>query len=239
MRQISLRELLEAGCHFGHHVERWNPKAAEFIYGEKNGVHIINLEKTKAALEKTGEFLKKAAMEGKNIIFVATKKQAKSLMKDVATKHDLMFFVNRWPGGFLTNFDIVSKNFKVMTELEELIATAAQNKTRTKKELLLASRKLKKLETIYGTVRSLKKLPEVLVIVDIKKEQKVVWEAEKTGVTTVALVDTNADPNKVDFAIPTNDDAVGALKLMLEYLGEAVAEGKQLAEKVEPIVAKN
>lgn len=233
MKQITLRELLEAGCHFGHHVERWNPKAQEFIYGEKNSVHIINLEKTKSGLEKAGEFLKKAAQDGKNIVFVATKKQAKSIMKDVAVKHGLMFFVDRWPGGFLTNFDVVSKNFKVMAELEELIATAAQNKTRTKKELLLAARKLKKLETIYGTVRGLTKLPEVLVIVDIKKEQKVVFEAQKTGVTTVALVDTNGDPNKVNLAIPTNDDAVGALKLMLEYLGEAVAEGKQAAEKVE------
>jgi small subunit ribosomal protein S2 len=239
MRQITLRELLEAGCHFGHHVERWNPKAAEFIYGEKNGVHIINLEKTKAGLEKAGEFLKKSAEEGKNIVFVATKKQAKAIMKDVAAKHNLMFFVDRWPGGFLTNFDIVSKNFKVMEELEELIATASQNKTRTKKELLLAARKLKKLDSIYGTVRSLRKLPEVLVIVDIKKEQKVVAEAQKTGVTTVALVDTNGDPNKVDIVIPTNDDAVGSLKLMLEYLGEAVGEGKQLAEKIELVETKS
>lgn len=233
MKNVSLRELLEAGCHFGHHVEKWNPKARDFIYGEKNGVHIINLEKTKEGLEKAGEYLRKISEKNQNVIFVATKKQVKTAIKELAEKYGLMFFADRWPGGFLTNFDIVSKNFVKMNELEELIKTAGESKSRTKKEILLATRLLAKLNGLYGSVRTLKKLPDVVVIVDIKKEQKVVAEALKTGVKIVGLVDTNADPTPIDVVIPTNDDALGALKLILDYLGSAVAEGRNVALKAD------
>jgi small subunit ribosomal protein S2 len=231
MKNISLSELLEAGCHFGHHVERWNPKARAYIYGEKNGVHIINLEKTKEGLEKAAEYLRDLSAKGGNVIFVATKKQAKSLMREIAEKYGLMYFTLRWPGGFLTNFDIVSKNFAKMQKFDEMLA--AEVKTNTKKELLMASKSLAKLTRIYGTVRHLKGLPDALVIVDIKKEEKVVFEAIKTGVKTVGLVDTNCDPTPIDLTIPTNDDAAGALRLVLEYLGEAVAEGKAIAQKAD------
>lgn len=233
MKNISLRELLEAGCHFGHHVEKWNPKARDFIYGEKNGVHIINLEKTKEGLEKAGEYLRKIAAAGGNVVFVATKKQVKASIKELAEKYGLMFFADRWPGGFLTNFDIVSKNFVKMNELEELIKTAGESKSRTKKEILLATRQLVKLNGLYGTVRTLKKLPEVVVIVDVKKEQKVVAEAIARGVKIVGLVDTNADPTPIDVVVPTNDDALGSLKLILDYLGSAVAEGRNVALKAD------
>lgn len=231
MKNISLRELLEAGCHFGHHVERWNPKARTFIYGEKNGVHIINLEKTKEGLEAAGEFLRDLSTKGGKIVFVTTKKQGKALMREIAEKYGLMFFAERWPGGFLTNFDIVSKNFEKMKELEELIASI--DKKHTKKEILLGNRALSKLNRIYGTVRILTKLPDAVVIVDIKKEEKVVFEALKTKVKIVALCDTNLDPTPIDFVIPTNDDAVGALRLILDYLGEAVAEGRNAVEKLD------
>lgn len=231
MKNISLRALLEAGCHFGHHVERWNPKARNFIYGEKNGVHIINLEKTKEGLEAAGEFLRDLSARQGKIVFVTTKKQGKALMREIAEKYGLMFFAERWPGGFLTNFDIVSKNFEKMKELEELIAST--DKKHTKKEILLGNRALAKLNRIYGTVRTLTKLPDAVVIVDIKKEEKVVFEALKTNVKIVALCDTNSDPTPIDFVVPTNDDAVGALRLILEYLGEAVAEGRNAVEKLD------
>jgi len=231
MKNLTLTELLEAGCHFGHHAERWNPKARGIIYGVKNGVHIINLEKTKAGLEAAGEYLRDLTSKGGSVVFVSTKKQAKTLMKKIAADNGLMFFVERWPGGFLTNFDIVSKNFKKMKELEEFIAKS--EKTNTKKEVLMASRALAKLNRIYGTVRNLTKLPDALVVVDIKKEAKVVAEALKTGVKIVALVDTNTDPTPIDYIIPTNDDAVGALQIVLEYLGAAVAEGRNLLEKLD------
>ncbi len=237
MRQISLRELLEAGCHFGHHVERWNPKAASFIFGEKNGVHIINLEKTKAGLESAGEYLKNLSKEGGKVIFVATKKQARPILRELAQKYNLMAITDRWPGGFLTNFDVVSKNFAKMERLEKMIS-GEESKTNTKKEKLLAGRELKKLNALYGTVCSLKGLPQAVVIVDTKKEQKIMAEAKKTGVKIVGLVDTNASPKEAAIAIPTNDDAVSAIRLVLTYLAEAVDEGRKLTEKTKPVEVK-
>lgn len=232
MKQVSLRELLEAGCHFGHRVDRWDPRAKEFIFGEKNGVHIINLEKTKESLEKAAEYLRDLASKGKTIVFVATKKQAKPILMDLVAQYGLSYVVDRWPGGFLTNFDIVSKSFKKMQKLEELIATAGTTKSRTKKEILLASRELKKLERIYGGVRNLTALPDVLIVVDTKKEEKIIREANKTGVKVVGLVDTNANPHAVEIAIATNDDAVGAIKFILTHLAEAVDEGRKMGEKI-------
>ncbi len=231
MKDISLRELLEAGCHFGHHAERWNPKAYSFIYGEKNGIHIINLELTKKGLEEAGAYLKKIASEGKTILFVATKKQARPIMREITQKYGLMSFIERWPGGFLTNFDQVAKNFKTMDALEKFISEATEKKLNTKKEVLMANKKLKKLMIIYGSVRGLKSLPDCLVVVDIKKEQKTIEEAKRRGVKTIGLVDTNADPREVDISVPTNDDAVGAIRYMLEYLGEAVVEGRNMIVK--------
>ncbi len=233
MKSISLTELLEAGCHFGHQVEKWNPKASWFIYGEKNGVHIINLEETKKGLEAAGEYLRDLSSKGGSVVFVATKKQAKGIMKEVAEKFGLMFFADRWPGGFLTNFDVISKNFDRMKKLEEVLSASV--KKNTKKELLLAQRKLDKLKKLYGSVRTLKKIPDALVILDIKKEQKIVFEGKKTGVKIVALCDTNCDPTPVDYVIPSNDDAVGAIRIVLEYLGEAVAEGTRVMEKVDDL----
>ena len=231
MKNITLRELLEAGCHFGHRVDRWNPKAKEFIYGEKNGIHIINLEKTLSQLIIAVEFLRKAALSGKTIVFVATKKQAKPILMDLVEKHKLNFVVDRWPGGFLTNFDMVAKSFVKMRQLEELIQTASTTKSRTKKEILLAEKELKKLNRIYGGVRELKSIPDILVVVDTKKEEKIVREAERTGVEIVGLVDTNASPYDVAHYIPTNDDAAHAIACILTPLAEAVEEGRGEREK--------
>lgn len=230
---ISLRDLLEAGCHFGHHAERWDPKAKIFIYGEKNGVHIINLELTKQKLEEAGQVLLEAGKTGKSVIFVTTKKQARAILRDLASKYQLSTIIDRWPGGLLTNFSVVSKNLEKMEKLKKFISEATETKTRTKKEILMASRNLKKLEKIYGGIAGLKSLPDYLVLVDIKKEQKIVREAQVCDVKTLAIVDTNTNPNLVDYWVPANDDAVSSIKYVLSYLAQCFNEGRLLADKVE------
>lgn len=232
MRDIPLKEFLEAGCHFGHQVPRWNPKAAPFIYTARDKVHIIDLAKTKENLGLAAEFIKTMAAEGGNIIFVGTKRQAKSIVEEEAKRVGAMYLVTRWLGGLLTNWEQIKKNIDKLNKMRLEQKTNAWQKF-TKKEQLLLGRELIKLESLYGGVASLSSLPTTLFLVDIKKEEAAVREAVKTGVKTVAIVDTNVDPNLVDYPIPANDDALGSIRLITAVIADAYEEGKKMFEKKE------
>lgn len=229
MKEVSLKDLLEAGCHFGHRRERWHPRAKDFIYLEKEGTHIIDLIKTKEGLEAAAAFAKATAAEGREIVFVGTKRQAKGVVLEEAKRVGAPYFSERWIGGFLTNWYEVSKNFGRMKTLRENIIN--KSGIFKKKEIVLFERQLKKMENFYGGVEKLSSPPSALFIVDIKHEEAALREAKRTEVKTVAIVDTNSDPTLVDFPIPANDDAVGSIKYITNYLAEAYAEGKKLLEK--------
>lgn len=237
MRQVSLRELLEAGCHFGHQVPRWNPRAKSFIYTARDGVHIIDLAKTREGLEKAADFVKTIASQGKTIIFVGTKRQAKGIVEEETKRAKAMCLVSRWPGGLLTNWEQIKKNLDKLLKMRAEKKAGAWEKF-TKKEQQLLEKQLSKLEILYGGIADLSSLPEALFIIDSRKEEGAVKEALKTGVRTVAIVDTNANPDIIDYPIPANDDAVGSIKLITAYLVDAYIEGKELlnklAEKAKP-----
>lgn len=231
MRDISLKDLLEAGCHFGHQTNRWHPKANDYIFGSRDGVHVIDLVKTQAGLQAAGEFLTNLAQNGQSVIFVGTKRQAKPLVEEITKKirnehpekGNFYYLLERWPGGLLTNFDIIKKNnLDTILKLREDIAA---NNFVTKKEKLLAQRQLDKYERLYGGLVGLTKLPEAIFLIDIKKEDGAVREALRTGVKIVSITDTNVDPSPVDYPIPANDDAVGSIKIILDYLVASWLEG--------------
>lgn len=236
MRDITLRELLEAGCHFGHQTTRWHPRAASYIYGSKDGVHIIDLAKTKDRLVAAGEFLKELAKTGKSVLFVGSKRQGKPIIEDLAKKvreskdANFYFLLERWPGGLLTNFDIIKKNnLDTILKLKDQIANNAG--FATKKEKLLAQRKLDKYNKLYGGLVGLTKLPDAVFFLDIRKEAGAVKEATRAGVKIVAITDTNVDPNPINLGIPANDDAVGSIKIITEYLGDSWLEGLSQKDK--------
>ncbi|MCL4382973.1 MAG: 30S ribosomal protein S2 [Patescibacteria group bacterium] len=237
MQEISLKQLLEAGCHFGHQVPRWNPRAASFIYTARDHVHIIDLAKTKVGLEKALDFVRETASQGGLLIFVGTKRQAKGIVEEEAKRAGAMFLVARWPGGLLTNWWEMKKNLDKLRKGREEKAKNLWEKF-TKKEQLLKSRELLKLEQVYGGVADLNDLPQVLFLVDIRKEESALKEAEKTNVKTVAIVDTNANPDLVDFPIPANDDAVGSIKLITSLVADAYFEGRELFNKKEAALSK-
>ena len=232
MKEVNLQDLLEAGCHFGHQSTRLHPKARSFIFTKRDKVHIIDLAKTKEGLEKAAEFVKELGKKGAEVLFVATKRQAKGIVAEMAQKAGAPYFTRRFIGGFLTNFEEVKKN------IEKLNKTTKEEKKGewkkfTKHEQAKLKRELAKLEILYGGVRMVEKTPEALFIVDIKKEAGVLREARRKGVLVTAIVDTNADPMLVDYPIPANDDAAGSIKYITEYIGEAYKEGKKLFKKTE------
>lgn len=229
MLNISLRELLEAGCHFGHQVSRWNPKAGEFIYQARDGIHIIDLAKTKKGLEEAYEFLKNKVAEGKVVIFVGTKRQGKVILKEEAERCGVFYISERWVGGLLTNWEEVKKNLDKIRKLEENIKN--EEGVYKKAEVGKFQLKLERLLKFYGGIRELKRPPEVLFVLDIKKEDNSVREARKIGVATIGIVDTNSDPAMVDFPVPANDDAVGSIKKLVSIMADAVLEGKSIVEK--------
>lgn len=232
MKTVSLKELLEAGSHFGHQVPRWNPRASSFIYTARDDVHIIDLAKTKEGLEQAAAFVKATASLGGSIIFVGTKRQAKGIVEQEAKRVKALYLVTRWLGGLLTNWDQIKKNLEKLGKMrEEKVKNIWQEFT--KKEQLFKERELAKLEDLYGGIADLVQLPTALFLVDIRKEEAAVREAIKTGVKTVAIVDTNANPDLIDYPIPANDDAVGSIKLITSYLADAYEEGKKLFEKKE------
>jgi small subunit ribosomal protein S2 len=228
MREITLEELLEAGCHFGHQVTRSNPKAREFIFEVRDNIHIIDLAKTKQGLEEAAAFIKALASKGGSLIIVGTKRQAKGIVEEeIKRAPDIFYITNRWVGGLLTNFSEVSKNFEKLKTLSENLKDEEIKTKYTKKEIGLWEKDRQKLERAYGGVSLLKGKPDAIFIVDSHFEDLAVREAAKMSVTTVAIVDTNADPNAVDYPIPANDDAVGSIKLIVSYIIDTWVEGRK------------
>ncbi len=236
MREITLKELLEAGCHFGHQVTRQNPKAREFIFQARQGIHVIDLVKTKEGLEAAAAFVKTQANQGGTIIFVGTKRQAKGIVEEAVksvggTGNGVFLVTERWIGGTLTNFEEVAKNYAKLKDLQARLQNDQEKAKYTKKEVGLWNKERIKLEKLYGGVYNMEKLPDAVFIVDTHKEDLAVKEAARCSIPVVGIVDTNADPTFIDYPIPANDDAVGSLKLIIEYITQAWVEGKNAKEK--------
>ncbi len=222
------QQLLEAGVHFGHLKKKWNPKMLPYIFAEKKGIHIIDLNKTVECLQETAAALKQIARSGKKILFVGTKKQAKDIVNESAKKVNMPFVTERWLGGMLTNFNTVRKSVKKMQSIEKMLSDGSFDSI-TKKERLTLSRDKDKMEKVLGGIAQLGRVPAALFIVDIGHEHIALAEAKRLGIATFGVVDTNCDPNKVDFAIPANDDATKSIAIIVNYITAAIAEG--LAER--------
>jgi small subunit ribosomal protein S2 len=222
------QQLLEAGVHFGHLRKKWNPKMLPYIFAEKKGIHIIDLNKTTESLQEAAAALKQIAKSGKKVMFVGTKKQAKEIVTESARKVNMPFVTERWLGGMLTNFNTVRKSVKQMQSIEKMLNDGTFDSI-TKKERLTLSRERDKKEKVLGGIAQLGRVPAALFIVDIGHEHIALAEAKRLGITTFGMVDTNCDPNKVDFAIPSNDDATKSIAIIVNYVTAAIAEG--LAER--------
>lgn len=243
MKNITLEQLLEAGCHFGHQVSRSNPKARDFIFEERDGIHIIDLAKTKEGLEDGGRFIKSVAQSpSATLVVVGTKRQTQEILKseldrvssEINGEAGIYSVTNKWTGGLLTNFSEVSKNFKKLTDLIHKLETPSEQEGFTKKEIGGWRKEKEKLESFYGGVYKLNKKPDVLFIIDSHLEHLSVNEAMKMGVPTVAITDTNSDPALVDYPIPANDDAVGSLQLIVGYILDAWKEGRNSVKIEKP-----
>lgn len=226
MSVISIKQLLEAGVHFGHHTRRWNPKMAEYIFTERNGIYIIDLQKTVKKFEEAYMFVRNLSTEGGTILFVGTKKQAADTIKEEAERSG-MYYVNvRWPGGMLTNFKTIRKSINRLNNLQKMQADGTFDLL-PKKEAAAKLKEIYDLEKNYGGIKNMDVLPSAVFIVDPRKERNAVLEAKKLGIPVVAIVDTNCDPDDADYIIPGNDDAIRAIKLMSSVLADAVIEGRQ------------
>lgn len=228
------QQLLEAGVHFGHLKKKWNPKMLPYIFAEKKGIHIIDLNKTVEGLQETAAIMKQMAKAGKKILFVATKKQAKEIVTECAQKVNMPYVTDRWLGGMLTNFNTVRKSVKKMQSIEKMLNDGTFDSI-TKKERLQLSRDRDKMEKVLGGIASMSRIPAALFLVDIGHEHIALAEARRLGVTTFGVVDTNCDPNKVDYFIPANDDATKSIAIVTQYITAAIAEGlaERQAEKSE------
>lgn len=224
MARVSINELLEAGVHFGHLKRKWNPSMAPYIFMEKNGIHIIDLQKTQVLLEKACAALKQIAKSGKKILFVATKKQAKEIVAHHVKNINMPYVTERWPGGMLTNFPTIRRAIKKMASIDKLINDGTFN-TLSKRERLQIMRQRAKLEKNLGSIADMSRLPAALFVIDIVKENIAVREARRLNIPVFAVVDTNADPNLVDFPIPANDDASKSIDLIMKIVCQAIAEG--------------
>lgn len=234
MQKPQYKDLLEAGVHFGHLRKKWNPKMSPYIFGERKGIHIIDLNKTVEKMEEAAAALKSVARSGKKILYVATKKQAKEIVSNHAKRVNMPFVTERWLGGMMTNFSTIRKSIKKMQSIDKM-ASDGSFESITKKERLMLMRERDKLERVIGGIAQLNRLPAALLIVDISHEHIALAEANKLNINTFGLVDTNSDPTKVDFAIPCNDDASKSVELITSYLTGAIEEGlserkKQKAE---------
>lgn len=230
---ITLEELLEAGCHFGHQARRWNPQMAPYIYGEREGIHVFDLAKTREGLLEAAEALGRVASQGGTILFVGTKRQAKDIVREAAVRAGMPHVTTRWLGGTLTNFEQIRRSTDRLLEMKKK-REAGEYKEYTKHERLLIDREIDELERKFGGITSLTKLPDMLFILDTHEEKKAVLEANKTGIPIVGVVDTNSDPSLVAYPIPANDDAVKSIALIVEFITKAIEEGKVAkVEKVE------
>ncbi|MBS1744947.1 MAG: 30S ribosomal protein S2 [Bacteroidetes bacterium] len=234
------QQLLEAGVHFGHLRKKWNPKMLPYIFAEKKGIHIIDLNKTVDSLQDAAAALKQVAKSGKKIMFVATKKQAKEIVSECARRVNMPFATERWLGGMLTNFNTVRKSVKKMQSIEKMLNDGSAESL-TKKERLTLTRDKEKMEKVLGGIAQLGRLPAALFIVDIGHEHIALAEAKRLGITTFGMVDTNSDPNKVDFPIPANDDATKSIAIITNYITSAIAEGleERQAAKDEEIATED
>jgi len=226
MSVISMKQLLEAGVHFGHQTRRWNPKMAEYIFTERNGIYIIDLQKTVKKIEEAYFFIREIAMNGDDVLFVGTKKQAQDSIKEEAERSGQYFVNARWLGGMLTNFNTIRKRIKRLKELESMEQNGVFE-VLPKKEVIKLRGEMEKLEKYLGGIKNMEKLPGAMFIVDPRKERNAILEARKLGIPIVAIVDTNCDPDEVDYVIPGNDDAIRAVKLIASKLADAILEGHQ------------
>ncbi|KWW24752.1 MAG: 30S ribosomal protein S2 [Bacteroidales bacterium] len=224
MTQVTFEELLDAGCHFGHLKRKWNPNMAPYIFMERNGIHIIDLYKTQAKMDEAANALCQLAKSGKRVLFVATKKQAKDVVAELAQKVNMPYVTERWPGGMLTNFATIRKAVKKMTSIDKMMSSEAY-KSLSKREKLQIEREREKLEKNLGSIADLSRLPSALFVVDIMKEHIAVAEARKLNIPTFAIVDTNTNPNLIDFPIPANDDASKSIALIVGKMVDAIEEG--------------
>lgn len=240
MPVISMKQLLEAGVHFGHQTRRWNPKMAEYIYTERNGIHIIDLQKTVRKADDAYMFVRQIAMDGGTVLFVGTKKQAQDSIAEEAVRCGMYFINNRWLGGTLTNFTTIKKRIARMSELQKM-ATDGSFELRPKKEVAKLKLELEKLERNLGGIQTMTRLPSAIFVVDTRKEHLAVAEARRLGIPLVAIVDTNCDPEEIDYVIPGNDDAIRAVKLIAGRMADAVIEarqGEQLDVPAVPVTAE-
>ena len=226
MSVVSMKQLLEAGVHFGHQTRRWNPKMAPYIFTERNGIYIIDLQKTVVKLDEAYNFVKEISMEGKSVLFVGTKKQAMESVKDEATRAGAFYVNARWLGGMLTNFTTIRRRIARLKQLRTMEEDGTFDLL-PKKEVIKLNLEIEKLEKFLGGIKEMSEMPGALFIVDPRKEKIAVAEAKKLGIPIVAIVDTNCDPDEVDYVIPGNDDAIRAVKLIAGKMADAILEGKQ------------
>jgi small subunit ribosomal protein S2 len=230
MAKITHQELLDAGVHYGHLRKKWNPKMLPYIFGEKKGIHIIDLNRTTEKLEEAAAAMKSIAKSGRKILFVATKKQGKEIVKEAAKRVNMPFVTERWLGGMLTNFATIRKSVKKMQTIEKMLADGTLESV-TKKEKLVLSREREKMDRVLGGISNLNRVPAAVFLVDISHEHIALKEAQRLNIGTIGIVDTNSDPTKVDYAIPGNDDASKSIFILTNYIADAIAEG--LAERVD------
>lgn len=230
MLDVSIKDLLEAGVHFGHQTRRWNPKMAPYIFTARNGIHIIDLQKSLAKFTQAYQFIVELTSRGGKILFVGTKKQAQEVVSQEATRCGMFYVTNRWLGGTLTNFRTIKKSIDRLLELEKL-GDPQQHPSLTKKELARLARKREKLEKFLGGIKNIERLPQALFLVDSKKERSAFHEARLMGMPIVAITDTNSDPTEVDYPIPGNDDAIRAIRLITTKIADACLEGKARYEE--------
>ena len=226
MSVVAMKQLLEAGVHFGHQTRRWDPRMAEYIFQARNGINIIDLQKASKKIDEAYEFIKEQVEEGKTVLFVGTKKQAQECMKDAAEKSGMFYVNQRWLGGMLTNFDTIQKRIQRLKDLE----TMEQDGTfdvLPKKEVILLKKEMDKLEKNLGGIKEMDKLPGVIFLVDPKKERIAILEAKKLNIPVVGIVDTNCNPQELDYPIPGNDDAIRSVSLIADVMANAIIEGKQ------------
>ena len=226
MAVVAMKQLLEAGVHFGHQTRRWDPKMAEYIFQARNGIHIIDLQKTSKKLDEAYSFMKEQAEEGKTVLFVGTKKQAQECVKEAAEKSGMYYVDQRWLGGMLTNFGTIRKRIDRLNELETMQEDGTFD-VLPKKEVIILKKEMEKLQKNLGGIKDMKEMPGVMFVVDPKKERIAILEARKLGIPVVGLVDTNCNPEDVDYAIPGNDDAIRAVKLIADVMANAIIEGRQ------------
>jgi small subunit ribosomal protein S2 len=231
MAEISMKQLLEAGVHFGHQTSRWNPKMKPYIFGARNGIYIVDLQKTVLLFQQAYDFVRSLAADGRTLIMVGTKKQAQDAVREEAERCGMFYVNNRWLGGTLTNFQTIKQSIERLKKLEETLDDPVMAEALTKREMLEISRERKRLLESLGGIKNMRRLPDALFVIDTIKEDIAVREAKKLGIPVVAVVDTNCDPDLIHYRIPGNDDAIRAIRLFCSAIADAVLEGKALHEE--------